>query len=168
MARARRGWVRLAVGALAGSGALSCGPAPRSGAEAGAEPGTPPAGGQAEADLIRATERERLRALVAADVPAARRLHADDFQLINPAGGALTKDQYLEAVASGQVDYIYWEPDSIAVRAYGRAAVIRYQSQLEVVFQGQPLPRRRFWHTDAYEKRDGNWQVVWSQATEVR
>jgi uncharacterized protein DUF4440 len=46
---------------------------------------------QAEADLIRAMERERLRALVEANVPRARQLHADDFQLINPLGGALSK-----------------------------------------------------------------------------
>jgi hypothetical protein len=24
------------------------------------------------------------------------------------------------------------------------------------------------WHTDSYEQRDGRWQVVWSQATEIR
>ena len=50
---------------------------------------------QAEADLIRTTERERVRALVEANVGRARQLHADDFQLINPLGGSLSKEQYL-------------------------------------------------------------------------
>ena len=45
-----------------------------------------------EADLIRATERERIRALVEANMEVARQLHADDFQLINPRGQSLSKE----------------------------------------------------------------------------
>lgn len=120
-----------------------------------------------EADLIRATERERLRALVEADMEVARQLHADDFQLINPLGQSLSKEQYLGGIASGDLDYLVWEPESIEVRLYDQAAVIRYQSQLEIVVQGQKVPRQRYWHTDSYEKRNGRWQVVWSQATGI-
>ena len=122
---------------------------------------------QAEADLIRATERERLRALVEANMEVARQLHADDFQLINPLGQSLSKEQYLGGIASGDLDYLVWEPESIEVRLYDQAAVIRYQSQLEIVVQGQKVPRQRYWHTDSYENRNGRWQVVWSQATGI-
>ena len=111
-----------------------------------------------EADLIRAAERERLRGLVAGDVSAVRDLHADDFQLINPSGSALSKELYLGGVASGAVNYLVWEPGAIEVRLYGEAAVIRYQSQLAIIFNGQPAPLRPMWHTDVYEKRDGRWQ----------
>lgn len=123
---------------------------------------------QAESDLIRATERERLRALVQADVDVARQLHADDFQLINPRGESLSKEQYLRGIESGVVDYLVWEPESsIDVRVHGEAAVIRYQSKLEIVVQGEKVPLQRYWHTDSYEKRNGRWQVVWSQATQI-
>ncbi len=122
---------------------------------------------QAEADLIRATEHERLRALVEANMEVARQLHADDFQLINPLGQSLSKEQYLGGIASGDLDYLVWEPESIEVCLYDQAAVIRYQSQLEIVVQGQKVPRQRYWHTDSYEKRNGRWQVVWSQATGI-
>jgi hypothetical protein len=119
-----------------------------------------------ESDLIRATERERLRALVEGDVAAARLLHADDFQLINPRGESVSQEQYLGGIQSGQIDYLVWEPESsIDVRVQGDAAVIRYRSKLEIVVQGERVPLRRYWHTDTYEKRDGRWQVVWSQAT---
>ena len=128
---------------------------------------TSPAEPHAVSDLIRATERERLRALVKRNIETAIRLHADDFQLINPLGGSLSKAQYLGAVASGDIEYRVWEPGSIDVRLYGEAAVIRYQSQLEVVVHGQHLPLRSYWHTDSYERRDGRWQVVWSQATAI-
>ena len=120
------------------------------------------------ADLIRATERERLRALVAADLSIADRLHADDFQLINPGGGVLTKAQYLGGIASGYLNYRLWEPDSaIDVRLYGRGAVIRYRSCLHMSLDGAVGELRQYWHTDVYELRDGRWQAVWSQATAI-
>jgi hypothetical protein len=121
-----------------------------------------------EIDLVRAVERERLRTLVAADVEAAARLHADEFQLITPRGDSLSKMQYLESVASGELNYVYWEPDSpIDVRLYGTAAIVRYRSQLEVIVAGQLIPRRSCWHTDCYEKYGAQWRVLWSQATEI-
>ncbi|MDQ3222401.1 MAG: nuclear transport factor 2 family protein [Gemmatimonadota bacterium] len=153
----------VAVTALALAGPVSCRAAPPAGSASDSR-----CNGQAEADVIRATERERLGALVSADLETARRLHADDFQLINPSGGSVSKEQYLGGIASGQVDYLAWEPESIAVRWCDRAAAIRYRSQLEIVVQGRKISRRPYWHTDVYEKRDGRWQVVWSQATEVK
>jgi Domain of unknown function (DUF4440) len=118
-----------------------------------------------EVELLQSTERERLRALVSGDVGRAAQLHADDFQLINPLGGALSKDQYLGGISSGQIHYLYWEPEAIAVRIYGSAAAMRYQSELEIVVQGRHIPRQRYWHTDLYERRGSAWQVVWSHAT---
>ena len=121
-----------------------------------------------EAELLRATERERLRALVAADLATADRLHADDFQLINPGGGVLSKQQYLGGIASGALNYRVFEPDSaMAVRLYGEAALIRYRSRLHMSRDGAEGALRQYWHTDAYERRDGRWQVVWSQATAI-
>jgi hypothetical protein len=80
----------------------------------------------------------------------------------------LSKDQYLGAVAAGAVHYLVWEFESpIEVRTYGEVALIRYQSQIEIVVQGKMYPRAPVWHTDAYERRDGRWQVVWSHATLV-
>ena len=118
-----------------------------------------------DAELIRSTERERLRALVTGDVERASQLHTDDFQLINPLGGALSKEQYLRGISSGQIHYLYWEPEAIAVRVYGGVAVIRYRSQLEIVVQGHHIPRQLYWHTDLYERHGAQWQVVWSHAT---
>lgn len=121
--------------------------------------------GDREVELLQSTERERLRALVSGDVGRAAQLHADDFQLINPLGGALSKDQYLGGIGSGQIHYLYWEPKAIAVRIYGNAAVMRYESELEIIVQGRHIPRQRYWHTDLYERRGTEWQVVWSHAT---
>ena len=130
---------------------------------------TSAANAQSVPDELRALERERLRALVNADIDAARRLHAEDFQLINPLGGALSKADYLGAIESGEIQYLMWEPGNIEVKLYTDAAVIRYQAELRIKVKAIPdAPTGRFWHTDVYERRDGAWQVVWSQATQVR
>jgi len=118
-----------------------------------------------EVELLRLTERERLRVLVAGDVERAAQLHTEDFQLINPLGGVLSKEQYLGGIGSGQMHYLYWEPESIEVRLYADVAVIRYRSELEIVVKGHHIPRRRYWHTDLYERHGTQWQVVWSHAT---
>jgi hypothetical protein len=124
---------------------------------------------QDDHDQVRAVERERLRSLVQADMKTADQLHADDFQLVTPLGGTLSKAQYLGLVASGEIDYLKWEPEAVEVKLYGNAAVIRYRAQLNIVVKGLPnAPSGHFWHIDLYEKRNGRWQAVWSQATQVQ
>jgi ketosteroid isomerase-like protein len=120
------------------------------------------------ADQLRAIERARLRSLVDADMATARRLHADDFELINPVGGTLSKEQYLRRIASGELDYLEWEPVEILVKLYGDSAVIRYQAHLRVSVKGSAGRPVTFWHTDLYEKRNGQWQIVWAHATQVQ
>ena len=128
-----------------------------------------PGGDDAAAELVRATERERLRALVAVDMAVADQLHADDFQLVTPRGTVLSKKDYLSRVASGAVNYQVWAFDSpIAVRLHDHVALIRYRSRLDNIVDGQALGLRRYWHTDTYEQRDGRWQAVWSQATAIQ
>lgn len=121
-------------------------------------------GDRAELDRI---ERLRLRALVDADVSLADQLHADDFQLVTPSGDTYTKSEYLRDIASGEVDYLLWEPLDVDVRVRGDAGCVRYHSILEIVVAGRKIGPSRYWHTDYYERRDGNWQVIWSQATGI-
>jgi hypothetical protein len=120
-----------------------------------------------DAEHIRDIERTRLRALVSADMTAAEPLHASDFQLITPIGAALSKAEYLGAVAGGHIRYLLWEPGDIAVRLYATSAMIRYRARLEVVFGGHKVAPDDYWHTDGYELRDQQWMVVWSQATAI-
>src|SRR5215210_791644 len=103
-----------------------------------------------EQDEIREIERARLHALVEADMETATRLHADDFQLVSPGGRTYSKEEYLGGIASGNIDYLAWEPVSeIAVRLHGQVADIRYRSQLEIVFRGEKSVGF-YWHTDTY------------------
>jgi hypothetical protein len=124
--------------------------------------------GSSDADLVRQIERQRLRSLVDLDLSTARRLHTEDFQLINPAGAPLTKQEYLGALESGQLDYVAWEPGDITVKLYGNVAVIRYRdSRFDVNSGSRVVHRGPMYHTNVYERRGGNWQIVWSQASGV-
>jgi hypothetical protein len=116
------------------------------------------------ADAIRTVEQRRLRALVDGDIETACLLHADDFQLVTPSGVLHNRESYLAAVTSGDIEYRVFEAVAeIEVRVYGEAAIIRYQSRIEMATWCANV-----WHTDSYELRDGRWQIVWSQATEIR
>ncbi|WP_309105991.1 nuclear transport factor 2 family protein [Arthrobacter sp.] len=121
-----------------------------------------------EAERIRSVERSRLKALVDADIQAADSLHSSDFQLVTPIGALLNKEQYLGAIATGQISYKSWEPGPIDVRHSGRFATVRYRADLEVIFGGHHVAQTGYWHTDTYELNDGEWQAVWSQATAIQ
>jgi hypothetical protein len=79
-----------------------------------------------------------------------------------------TKEEYLAGIADGSLDYRRFEPQGeIAVLPLGpSAAALRYRVAIDVAFaDGQDAGT--FWHTDIYERRDGQWQAVWSQATQA-
>ena len=121
----------------------------------------------AQADHVRAIETARLQALVVADTATARKLTAPDFQLINPAGAPLSRDEFLGGVDAGVIDFIALEPSSpIAVRLSGDSATLRYRTAFDLVVGGTHLTHQA-WTTALYERRGGRWQIVWGQTTAV-
>lgn len=116
---------------------------------------------------IRAAETQRLRALVTRDIATAERLHAQDFQVVNPLGRFLSREAYLGSIASGESDYLTWDAGEIDVRLHGALAVIRYKSRVELVVRGRKLPPIQAWNTGVYERKSGRWAIVWFQVTEI-
>ena len=53
---------------------------------------------------------------------------------------------------------------AIKVRVYGNAAVARFREAFEVV-AGPDRLKHFGWATDLFERRQGRWQLVWSQST---
>jgi hypothetical protein len=119
------------------------------------------------AERLRAIESSRLKALVAADVPAARKAMAADFQQINPAGDLLSREDLLGAVKAGVLDFLAQDPiGRIAVRASGRSATLRYRTHFDLVVGGTHLTHDG-WTTVLYERRHGHWRAVWAQTTAI-
>jgi hypothetical protein len=93
-------------------------------------------------------------------------LHADDFQLITPDGSEYDKQQYLGQIESGVLDYKIWDADTIRVRMYDNVAVLRYKDKdFQVYIDGELAKSGILKHTNLYEKRNGQWQIVWSHAS---
>jgi hypothetical protein len=116
------------------------------------------------ATILPDIERRRLRALASADTATAAPLHAEDYWLITPNGSEMTKDDYLGAIASGQLRYQVFEPASeMAVLGDAEIVVLRYRARISF----DDGPGITCWHTDCYQLRDQTWQVVWSQATAI-
>jgi hypothetical protein len=127
-----------------------------------------PRGGSSQADVLRALERARLHALVDADTATARRLIAPDFQLVDPGGGTSTRDEYMDAVGAGVIDYHVFAPVSpIAVRLEGDSAALRYQVSFDLTVGGDIHVAHQGWITELWEQRHGRWQIVWEQATAI-
>jgi len=73
-----------------------------------------------------------------------------------------------ERVATGVIKYVAVELESqVDARVYGDVVLIRYRAAIEIDVQGKRYPRASYWFTDAYEKRDGRWQIFWSQGTGI-
>ena len=110
----------------------------------------------------------RLRALVDADMAVASPLHAESFQVVNPAGFLLTRRGVPRRRCSRRHRLPVIKPVSeIDVHQYGQAAVLTYQSKIDIVVAGLGRLTHEAWHTYLYEKHQGRWQVVWEQATAV-
>jgi len=125
-------------------------------------------GDRGQEEQLRAIEQARLRALVQADTRTAGRFIAPDFQLINPAGATSNRDDYLAALDAGDIDYLAFEPTSpIDVRLYGDAAALRFQVHFDIVLGSQLHLVHEGWVTELYERRHGDWKIVWEQATAV-
>ncbi|WP_161964938.1 nuclear transport factor 2 family protein [Ornithinimicrobium cerasi] len=120
------------------------------------------------AQSLRGLEMRRLQALVDADLEVLEVLHAEDFRLVPPPGTQLDRDDYLGAVAAGDIDYLLFEPVSeIEVTVDGATAVLTYRSQIHLDAAGQGELEHDAWHTYVYERGSEDWQVVWEQATAV-
>lgn len=113
-----------------------------------------------------ALERRRTQALLRRDIAGARALHAPDYQLITPGGGAFTLEQYLGKIERAELVYLGWELGEVAVRQGADMALLRYRATLTLA-GGDERPFQ-VWHTDSYERREGQWLAVWSQATAIK
>jgi ketosteroid isomerase-like protein len=122
------------------------------------------------AAAVKALELQRVRALLEADLEVAERLHAPDYQVVDPRGGTHTRDEYLAGVATGALDYRRFEAvTEIEVMASGDLAVLHYRSGIDILVAGLAPQSLEAWQTVCYRRTGGDarWQVVWQQETAV-
>jgi Domain of unknown function (DUF4440) len=124
---------------------------------------------QAEKDVL-ATEAARTTALDHSDVTALERIMADDVTYIHASGKVDTKKSYLDAIRSGQLHYISWQPKNLQVRLVGDGAVIDGEYAVRVMdSRVQPAPFDiNIFILTVYARRDGRWQqIAWQSTRDV-
>jgi hypothetical protein len=122
------------------------------------------AGTSRRVERLRQIEKRRLQALVDAEVAVAGPLIASDFELINPIGEVLSREDVLGGVASGNLDFLSDTVTSqIRVRLHGKAAILRYRHTIDVAVVPVGHLTHPAWTTASYERRKGSWQIVWEQ-----
>jgi hypothetical protein len=122
------------------------------------------AGNARQVERLRQIEKTRLQALVDTDVAVAGRLIASDFELINPIGDLLSRNDVLGGVGSGALDFLSDTVTSqIRVRLHGNTAVLRFRHTIDIQVAGVGHLTHPAWTTAVYERREGNWQIAWEQ-----
>lgn len=122
------------------------------------------AGGSDVAELLSGIEEQLAAAWVAGDNSFHERVLADDWSVIDLSGRVLSKAEVLEEAFSGDRQITSGRIDEIRVRPFGDWAIVTGRTHMAGRYHGEDMEvTLRF--TDVFARRDGNWQVVASQAT---
>ena len=108
---------------------------------------------------IRQQDQERIRAQIAADTLALRRIYADDFLGIGPTGVVRNKTEVIADFTSHALRYKSITTAEVRVRVYGNTAVETGRSTMVGQDRGKGVPRdNRF--TRVWVMTAGRWQLV--------
>ncbi|HME74045.1 MAG TPA: nuclear transport factor 2 family protein [Myxococcota bacterium] len=115
-------------------------------------------------------DRAFFDALVASDGTGLDRILANDFAIVDVAGGAVTrKADFARLIASRGVvfDSIETVPDQALVRFYEGVGVVIGSTSMRLVLDSGPLSvRSRYTHVFVKDQ-DGGWQLVSAQGTPI-
>lgn len=111
-------------------------------------------------------EQRLAKAIVERDLQTYSSILAPDWTTIDLAGRILSKSQVMEELSSKERQIESAIIDDIRVRELGEVAVVTGRTTATGSYQGKrSTVVLRF--TDVFAKRDGRWQVVASQGTQV-
>ncbi|HVS82585.1 MAG TPA: nuclear transport factor 2 family protein [Pyrinomonadaceae bacterium] len=115
---------------------------------------------------VKQVHKERLQALVNADISKLDKIVGDDLIYISPTGKVQTKAEIVSDVKSGALKVSSIEQGDANVRIYGNTAVVTYLATAKFVDNGREY-NNQIRSTSVYVKRNGHWQLVSQQLTRV-
>ena len=108
---------------------------------------------------VQQQDQDRIRAQIAADPIALRRIYADDFLGIGPTGVVRNKAEVIADFTTHALTYQSITTAEVRVRVYGNTAVETGRSTMVGQDKGKDVPREnRF--TRVWVMTDGRWQLV--------
>jgi len=120
-------------------------------------------------DAVIAVEHARTNALIQGNLAMLDRIEGSDVTYTHASGKRDTKDTYLDAIRSGTLKYVSWQPIEMHARIYGNTAVLNgvYAIQAYDHRVTTDLINIKAIFLTIYVKRDGRWQQVAWQTTKI-
>ena len=109
-------------------------------------------------DDVKAVEAEWARALVAADVATLSEIYADDLVYVHSNGSVDTKEEWLDLIGTGRIDFSSAIPRSTQVRVYGNSAVVN--ALYDSVLNDRPMAIQ---YLTVFVKDEARWRIVTQQ-----
>ena len=106
------------------------------------------------------------RAMTSNDISRIGACIADDWVLVTPEVGIVSRARILQVIESGELSHDTMTKDVSRVRVYGDIAVVTARGRNTGHFRGQPI-RADEWITDVYRRVDGRWLCVLTHLTPV-
>ena len=114
---------------------------------------------------IEALYKEMYQAMVTKDTATLNRVHADVFVLVHMTGMRQSKQQYIDAIADGTLNYYSATHEQLDIAIDGDTATLTGRSRVTAaVFGGG----RHTWSLQLafkLRKQDGRWQFTESRAS---
>jgi ketosteroid isomerase-like protein len=119
--------------------------------------------GQSLVDL----EARWSKAFTTHDVAAIGAIMADDWSGQNDAGKRMDKPSFLAMLKSGKLSITRMTNHDVHGRVFGDIGVAQGMDDETSSYDGKDTSGTYSW-TDVFQKRDGRWQAIASQTTEVK
>ena len=118
-------------------------------------------------DEVLAADQARADALIHQDYAALDKVMADDMIYCHASGHVDTKASYIAAMHAGTLQYFSMESKDMHARVNGNIAVLNGQSAVKVRNGSPDVHNLNLQVTAVYEKRDGRWQLISFQSTNL-
>jgi ketosteroid isomerase-like protein len=109
-------------------------------------------------------EKDFGQAVIKNDAVAVGQFLTDDWIIIDPDGGVIDKARFLGVIKSGALTHEQMDSDDVRIRVYADTAIATALTRTKGKFMGQDFTTEER-ATDVLVKKDGRWQIVFSQLT---
>ena len=103
-------------------------------------------------------------AMVSNDIDRIADCIGDDWVLVTPEKGPVSRDAILHVIGSGMLTHDSMTKQVVRVKCYGDMAIVTGRGQNSGTFRGRPISADE-WITDVYRYADGRWRCVLTHLT---
>lgn len=114
--------------------------------------------------FFEALETQFNRAMVSNDVDQIAQCITEDWVLITPEVGPVSREAMLDAIRQGRLSHDTMTKSLARVAVYGDMAIVTGRGRNTGQFQGQAISADE-WITDVYKRFDSGWKCVLTHLT---